>query len=872
MNIQTDLLFPEIASLQENATDKASLLRLAKIYFSELKNAQFKAVEDAQSRSFNADLWLTHHCRQIDFLLAYLFQNNGINLANCVLLAVGGYGRGELFPRSDIDFCVLCRDQRALYQEKEAISKFLYDAWQLNLNISPSIRSLDTIYEEAKADFDLLTSLVEARALAGEREIKDQLDFKNPSLPSPKEFLQAKIKEQLARDEKQNRVGSLEPDIKNDPGTLRDIQMINWIYRYCLHPKEHLWNLQGLLTARENRALAHSAKILRQIRFILHLLPQAQKDRLTFEAQKKIAEFLGFRDGKNNLAVERFMRRFYLSTLRARRLNRLAIKLIEARICEEQVVEMLDQNFIISNQRLAIKKPAILFKQPELIWKIFLHLLNRPDIDSVSAQLARQLRALPEHFFQQKSSHKAEIDRLFLQIFNHPGDIARQLRRMHRYGLLGRYIPAFRGIIGRMQYDLFHEYTVDQHSLRLAFFFDYFKRPCPEYPQAEEIMTRLANPALLYIAGIFHDIGKGRGTDHSIAGAKIVREFARQNLALKPKEQNLLEFLVREHLLLSDTAQKQDISNLQVIGDFVRKIPDREYLDYLYLLTLADISATNSKLWNSWRAQLLNNLYRQASDLLKPPGHSLRNISTLKQQALLQIPQDLYLEVEKLWQQLPNNFFSDEKQENIIKKTLFLLDKSYQVCKLTLLESKPAKIFAFSDKYSSTAFFSQITHYLEKNNLNITEARIHQIRDKSAIRTIQEYSLLLENPPEQALLAEIELKIKQENNELIFPKIIDNKTKHFNRDCKVNISNNYGENNSLLGVFCPDKKGLLSLISRVFLQEELELKTAKIATYGEKVEDYFYVRKNNLPLDKKEAEKISEKLQNILTAYIQNYD
>lgn len=783
---------------------------------------------------FPVETWITHLTQQVDNILIGLYQRTIGQDPNTALIAIGGYGRGELFPKSDIDLLILTTAK----SDKEAITEFVQHLWQLGLDIAQSVRTAKECLQDAKQDPDMLTSLLEARLIAGNEEHFDAINIIQPPLIPRRAFLEIKLDEQRIRDASQ--IGKLEPNIKTGSGGLRDIQMIYWINRYCLaYNTPNPYDLTELLTPAENEELLDSRKTLWQIRFALHLCTKQQKDRLSFEQQKQLAHLLGHTENRTNQAIEQFMRGYYLATLRIRRLNRLAIKLIDATMRPQSECKNLDKDFALINHRLTLKNPTALNDHPELVWRIFLHLLNNPLIDSLSPQLGRQLRENRNHLFspsnpdREHQSHQA-----FLQILNHTGDIYRQIRRMHRYGILSRYIPDFAHVIGLMQYDLFHEYTVDQHTLRLIYFLDQFKTFQPDYPKAQEIMSTLRHPAILYLAALFHDIGKGRGGHHSEVGEQLVMQYLARNRVIDYRDGELLKFLVRNHLILSTTAQKKDLSDPDVIAEFAAQIPDSEHLDYLYLLTLADISATNSTLWNSWRANLMYSLYQQTHNYLNTLITSPeQQIETLKHHALEQLTEDPVTIIE-LWQNLPKEFFYHETPTAIAIKTRALLNNPNENIVLHL-QNQPPRLF-ISASSSPDILFARTTHFMEKNDLAIVEARLYN--DHSRKRTYQQYTLSDTRSFDTTLLKQLTLIIAGN----VPPKPLGARLsvtplKHFSTDTIIQTKEDKPNKRTIMEITCKDRHGLLSLISRVLLEHRIHLAHAKIATLGERVEDSFYL-------------------------------
>lgn len=786
--------------------------------------------------NFNVKHLLQQRTAQVDHILCALFANT-INDDSIALIAIGGYGRGELFPHSDVDLLILC-PRSPDSSQRAKIKQFVTHLWSLGLDIAQSVRTPEQCLADAKNDLDTLTALLEARYLCGNRALLATINVTTPPLIAPLRFIALKIAEQRYRDDKQEQIGRLEPNVKIAPGGLRDLHMLAWVNRY-VYQSDNLDTLlsQQILSPEEYDHLRHSTEALWRIRFALHLHNQGAKDQLLFERQKRLAKQFHYQDNEASLGIEQFMRDYYRHCIRIRRINRLSIKLIQTAISPEPDTIVLDEHFEQRNQQLALRAPLTLQQRPDLIWALFSQLQNHPNLEGIHPSLARDILKT-RHQLKPQTFHQdpANLDAL-LAILNHTGNVYRQIRRMHRYGLLQRIIPDFALIVGQMQYDLFHQYTVDQHSLHLMRYLDSFKTDNAAYPQAHTIYKRLRYPALLYLAALFHDIGKGRHGDHSEIGAQIMHDFCQRSPNLSARDGKLLTFLVRHHLALSHTAQKKDLSDPEVIKQFANLFPDQESLDYLYLLTLADVSATNDKLWNSWRASLFQQLYRltQATLNTAPPSRT-QLIQQAQQSALSLLPSNP--DIPPLWAQLPHYFFINESAPIIASKTQQLLDNPTHHA-VGIVQHHPSRLFV-SSPLASDQLFARLTHFLEKQRLTIYEARLYHSHDKRL--TLQQYTISDTKVPDQQfcaqLLEHLNLNIPPR---ALKPRLANQQLQHFNIATHINIEQDPNLNRTKLYLSCQDRQGLLSLISRIFLAHNIHLSHAKIATFGEKVADTFYL-------------------------------
>jgi [protein-PII] uridylyltransferase len=529
------------------------------------------------------------------------------------LVAVGGYGRGELHPCSDIDIMLLVPAPPDAHG-RGIVERLVTFLWDIGLEVGHSVRTVEECVQESTADVSVMTTLLEARQLAGSTALVARMrDALSPEHVWPvKEFFEAKVREQSERHLKAHDTAyNLEPNVKTGPGGLRDIQTIAWV------AKRHFGSdtldglaTRGFLSVAELRRLKQAQAFLWKVRFGLHVLQGRREDRLLFDHQIRLAQIFGYEDASYTLAVEQFMQRYYRTVMDVSLLNELLLQLFrEAILTESEPPRPLNARFQVRNGSLEAVSSDVFARTPSAIMELFVLLQQNPDIDGVRAStmraVARNLWLVDEEFRQNPRNH-----RLFLEIVRSPIGVTHELRRMNTYGVLGRYIPAFGRIVGRMQYDLFHAYTVDAHTLFVVSNLRRFAIPRydHELPAASRIMQSLPKPEIAYLAALFHDIAKGRGGDHSELGGVDAEAFCLEQ-GLSPYDARMVAWLVRNHLELSITAQKQDIADPEVISAFAHKVGDENHLDYLYVLTCADVRGTNPKLWNSWKASLFHDFY-----------------------------------------------------------------------------------------------------------------------------------------------------------------------------------------------------------------------------------------------------------------------
>jgi [protein-PII] uridylyltransferase len=586
-------------------------------------------------RSIRADLFarfaageavsdlLLEYSNQIDRLVKRAWRHFIPGEERAAVAAVGGYGRRELHPHSDVDLQILVGEGSAnrLAQPVGSLVVFL---WDMGLEIGHSVRTVRECRQEAADDITIVTNLLEARLIDGDGELFERMrEAVGPNSIWPSDaFFAAKRKEQAARRRKYGDTAyNLEPNIKENPGGLRDIQMIGWVTKRHLRA-DSLRQLveRGFLTEAEYLGLREHQALLWRIRFALHRLTGRREDRMLFDYQRTLAKDFGFVDQGQNLAVEQFMQQYYRAVMELNRLNEMLMQLFqEAILLHDQVgpPEPINNRFQVRSGYLEVTNQKVFERSPFALLEIFLVLQQNPDLQGVRASTIRLIRE-HRHRIDEDFREDLRARSLFMEILRQPNGVTAALRRMNSYGVLAAYVPAFANIVGRMQYDLFHVYTVDEHTLRLARNLRRFTIPehYGEFPLCSAIAQRIPKLELLYIAGLFHDIAKGRGGNHSLLGAREAWDFCQLH-HLSDYDSRLVAWLVEQHLLMSMTAQRKDISDPVVIQAFAEAVTDVNRLNHLYLLTVADARATNPKRWSSWKNALLRDLYQSTRRALE---------------------------------------------------------------------------------------------------------------------------------------------------------------------------------------------------------------------------------------------------------------
>lgn len=810
--------------------------------------------------------------------------------ADIALVAVGGYGRGELHPYSDIDLLILLDDSdHEIF--RESIEGFLTLLWDIGLEVGQSVRSIAECAEEARADLTVITNLMESRTIAGPEHLrKKMLEVTRPDVMWPsKDFFLAKRNEQRQRHSKYNNTEyNLEPNVKRSPGGLRDIQTILWIARRQFGTLDLQAMVdQGFLTEGELSLLTAAQEFLWKVRYGLHMLAGRAEDRLLFDHQRSLAALLGYEDSDAKLAIERFMQKYYRVVMSVAELS----DLVGQHFAEVILWEgdsgpsiKLNSRFLVRDDYLEVREPAVFKRTPFAILETFVLLAQHPQIQGVRANTIRLLR---DHRYLIDDDFRSDIRNtsLFIELFKCKEGIHRNLRRMNRYGILGRYLPEFGHIVGQMQHDLFHIYTVDAHTLNVIKYLRKLTKPgvAEKYPLASALIERLPKPELIYIAGLYHDIAKGRGGDHSELGAVDAEQFCNRH-KLPAWDTRLVVWLVQNHLVMSTTAQRKDLSDPQVIIDFAQQVGDETHLDYLYVLTVADINATNPTLWNSWRASLLRQLHTATQRALQrglenPLGREeqIRQTQRAALDELVRNGSDPD-EAEQLWAQLGDDYFMRHSASDVAWHTAAILAHGEDNGPLVLIKETTQREFEGGTQIFIYApdqhdFFAVTVAAMDQLNLNIHDARI--ITSSSQF-TLDTYIVLdADGTPigdnreriEEIRQGLIDAVRNPDEYLTIIQRHVPRQLKHFAFPPQVTIHNDTQRPQTIIEIIAPDRPGLLARVGQLFLAFDLSVQNAKIATLGERVEDVFFVTNaDNQPLSDPQ---LCAQLQQALIAQLQ---
>ncbi len=778
--------------------------------------------------------------------------------AEAALVAVGGYGRGELHPGSDVDVLVLTAgDPQSLAAPIEQLVMFL---WDIGLEIGHSVRSLAQCVDEAAADITVATNLLESRLLAGAPNLFEQMtEATGPQhIWSSREFFSAKVEEQRRRHAKFDDSGqNLEPNIKEGPGGLRDIQTIGWVakrhFGVSTMPAlvEH-----GFLNDHEYRKLRHGEEFLWRVRYALHLLSGRHEDRLLFEHQRALAKQFGYADASANLAVEQFMQDYYRRVIELQRLNEMLLQLFEeAILLDNQLGEPvpINRRFQARSGYLEVVNSGIFARYPLAMLEMFLLLQQHRELQGVRASTIRLVRA-HRHLIDARFREDIRARALFIEIFRQPDGLTHATRRMHRYGILSRYLPAFHAVTGLMQFDLFHVYTVDEHILMVIRNMRRFAldRHADECPRCNQVFAQLPKPELLYLAGLFHDIAKGRGGDHSELGAVDARAFCRRH-ELSEFDADLVAWLVQKHLVMSHTAQHADIDDPEVIQSFAEMVGTRLRLDYLYLLTVADVRGTNPARWNSWKAALLDHLHTRTGEALarglSQPRHQDEVIGERQAEARRRLQAQGFdnAGLNLLWMSLSTEYFLQNDADAIVWHTSLLWPpgRSLEQTHVEVREDathRCTELFIYGPDRDD--LFAHTTALLDQLGLNVLSARVQATAQGLSINSY----LVLESDGERIRDSDRLLGIRHYLEDGLNgaeppqgrPRI-PRQLKSFQVPSEVTFSQDENRMVTLLNLKTSDRPGLLSLVGQAFAANRLRLHHARIATAGAEAQDTFAV-------------------------------
>lgn len=818
---------------------------------------------------------LAERTAEIDAVLRELWQTH-LGHTDLALYAVGGYGRGEMLPHSDLDLLIIGdRPDR----EQTSIEAFVHALYDLGLDVGHSVRAENEVASLAEADLTVATSLFDRRPLVVNGAVEDALrQALDPAkLWRSDRFYRAKLAEQRERhDRYANTDYGLEPNVKESPGGLRDLQTAMWVFQrhYETNDPDQL-EARAILTRQERDWLVNGRRYLLWVRYGLHLVAGRKEDRLQFEHQRTLARGLGYVDTDAKLGVERFMQLYYRHVLVLRELNDIMLQVFEEQIlrsAERTRIEPVNDRFQLHNGYMEVRDEHLFSDNPSAILELFVLLAAHPGIGGVRANTIRAIRA-NLRLIDTEFRNRPENAQLFMQLLRSPQSVVTQLTRMRRYGVLGRYLPEFGRIVGQMQHDLFHIYTVDAHTMEVIRNMRRFRlrSATQTFPIAAHCVRAVARIELLYIAGLYHDIGKGRGGDHSTLGARDAAAFCARH-GLSESDSNLVEWLVQNHLLMSATAQRKDIYDPEVILEFAQTVKSERRLNYLYALTVADINATNPTLWNHWRATLLHQLYAESKRALRrgleapiDRAESVADCQAWARERLAQ--QDVADEaIDAVWEVLGDDFFLRHTPREVAEISGELGQHDPTDGALVLVrdstpipgETASNSIYVYME--DRPGIFSTIANMLDRERFSIYEAKVFTSADG---RCCNQFVVLDSDGNPIAADAERWQQIAERLAVILddpasepstAQRRLSRRARQLTRPTEVSLTTERNATSSRLQITASDRPGLLATIGQLLAELGISIIGARIATLGDRVEDTFEIKDADLrPITDPEA-------------------
>ena len=800
----------------------------------------------------------------VDRILAAMWSQANMP-SSAALIAVGGYGRGKLFPFSDVDV-LIALDTPLSVELEETLQKLIGQFWDLGLSIGHSVRTIDECLAAAAADVTIQTALYESRWVCGNKKLANRLTLAIHEQLVSEQFIAAKMAEQEERHLRHAfSAFSLEPNVKESPGGLRDLQTIRWIARAAGFVDDgDTWTAlqkNDLMQGDERVAIERAVTFLSDVRIRLHLLTGRAEDRLLFDLQGQMAQQFGFSDDSNKRASEQFMQRYYRIAKRVSQINTLVLKSISEKLApaSKQRVRPINERFQKVGHKLDIIDPQIYQKQPSAILETFLLMEKQGGVQEMTSRTLRALyaaRRLVNREFRQQKENKQR----FIQILRQKNGVLHALRLMNQFSILGRYIPAFGKIVGQMQHDLFHVFTVDQHILQVVRNIRRFQREdfAHENPFCHRLIAEFERPWLLVVAALFHDIAKGRGGDHSELGTVDAEAFCTTH-ALTKKDTELVVWLVREHLTMSSVAQKEDISDPTTVANFCKKVRDPRHLTALYLLTVADIRGTSPKVWNSWKARLLETLYQTSlARLEQAAGDAADEIGDMvvqrKREALAHLRYfALGNSVQtQFWKQLDDVYFLRHTDEEIAWHTRCLYYRTHENKPVVRArpnpESEGIQVLVYAP--DQLDLFVRLCAYFSSIGYSIMDAKIQTTRHGYALDS---FNLL--DASDRGLDRETCTLIEHDLLEVLAGNIkptppkggrVSRQVRSFPISPVVLIEPDESGQQFVVSIRAADRTGLLYAIAETLTRHGAALHTARISTLGERVEDTFLISGRSL--------------------------
>ena len=797
---------------------------------------------------------VAQRCQFVDYLLQQQWHKHELDAYPIALIAVGGYGRAELHPQSDVDLLFLIDTQLAPSAEK-ALSGYIAFLWDAGLEVGHSVRSIEETLTLGRSDVSIATNLIESRLLSGPQSLYQTLysSIRNDNFWPPSQFYIAKRDEQVTRHAKASAF-DLEPNLKTCPGGLRDIHTVAWVaMRYFDASKTEDLVGHGFLETDELEELLECQSFLWELRFALHIISGRDENRLLFDLQRQVADLLGYEDS-TELGVEQMMKRYYRTVRRVMELNQMLLQLFKrATLGHTQALKIkpINQHYQLRGFFLE-SLTEHLFDDPMEILNLFLHAAKNSNIQGIYAPTLRSLRKA-RRSQTEALMNKPSCRAIFSEILRHSRGIA-SLSLMHRHGVLSAYLPAWREIEGQMQFDLFHAYTVDEHTHRLLQNIDRFSQPeqKEEFPLGSVLINQLPKKGLLVLAAIFHDIGKGRGGDHSKLGAVDALDFCKLH-GLNDHDGRLVSWLVENHLIMSVTAQRRDISDPDVVGEFADKVRDAVRLSYLYCLTVADICATNENTWNSWKSSLLRDLYFSTQRVLARGKEKPVDVRARVREHQAKAKKELLRRgikeksVDALWQRFKADYFLRHHASQIAWHCDAIL-KHQQAEPLVLISKHITRggteLFIYAQ--DKPKLFATVMAILDNKNINVHDASVMASKDGYVLDSLvileQDGSPVSQLSRIQSLRKALVRTLSSDTAKLPKFKKISRLMKPFNVQTQVSFLPSRRSSTSMMELITLDSPGLLAKVGETLYRCQISLLAAKITTIGERTEDFFILQ------------------------------
>ncbi len=812
----------------------------------------------------------------VDSILAKLWCQHHLDEFQISLVAVGGYGRGELHPFSDVDILLLTQNDIELELE-EQISSFITQLWDIKLDIGHSVRSITECLKQAINDVTVATNLMEMRQIAGNKTLTQQLLplLNEDDFWTSEKFFIAKRNEQEKRHQQYHGAAyTLEPNLKASPGGLRDIQTIAWVAKrhFLADSLEELVQHQYLYP-NELAELIEAQDYLWRMRFALHFVAKRSENRLLFDYQADVAKMMGFGD-EGKAPVERMMKRFFRIISRVGELNTILLQRFKQEIIqdpEQTISKVINQDFKMVDKLINTTNDRIFMRSAKII-EMFLIIAQEPSIKGIHSHTLRLMRNARRRLISGLVDY-AQCREIFMAIVKHPRGLGLAFSLMHRHGIIGSYLPLWRNIAGQMQFDLFHAYSVDEHSYRVVKNLYQFsqKEHSHKYPLCSKIMQKIRKPEVLYLAGIFHDIAKGRGGDHAELGAVDALLFC-QSHQMNKHDSKMVAWLVKSHLLMSVTAQRRDINDENVIRAFSEIVRDEAHLDYLYCLTVADMRATNESLWNSWKGNLLLDLYfntlRALRRGLSKPVETRSKVRENQQQARTILAQTQVDEkaLNSLWQEFRVDYFLRYSPEQIARHCQRIIGHDRDE-PLVIISPKPyrggTEVFVFAKEKVDT--FANTVELLGLKKLSIHDAKIITTKTGYTVNTFiildSRGKALKESYHTQEIAQALTERLKEDNYCHVPLQPARREVKHFKFPLQVSFIKIAAKSKTMIEIIALDRPKLLGNIAQVFQQLQINIHSAKITTFGEKADDVFTISTSeNTALTIEEKQQLADKL------------